>query len=126
MKEYSVSYVVIGVYVGFVVVSTLLVGLLPALVNLPYCDPEEAPKANDPLQLDNNVPHVMAKRSLKEPEVVTAQSFEERQKRGLDLYKSEIKNNRLFRRVAGSRVPIEELKECPEIQAPLPSVEYPW
>lgn len=37
----AVSYWMIGAYVGFVSVSTLLVGLLPPLVNLPPCKDDD-------------------------------------------------------------------------------------
>ena len=119
-KEYAVSYLIIGGYVGFVVVSTLLVGLLPALVNLPYCKED----ARSALAGDlHHEPHNIEKRDLP---AVSSRLFEERQKRGREAYESQMESNPLFRRLIGSRVPIDELKECPELQSPLPGVEYPW
>lgn len=126
-KVFEVSYLIIGGYVGFVVVATLLVGLLPALVNLPYCD--DTPARANLLPLSGDLPsdHVLhiEKRDA-EKSVVNSKLFEERQARGFEVYQNEMKSNPLFRRLMGSRVPISELKECPELQSPIPSVDYPW
>ena len=42
MSTLKISYLAVGAYFTFVVGSSLLVGLLPALVNLPECDPTDS------------------------------------------------------------------------------------
>lgn len=61
----AVSYWMIGAYVGFVTVSTLLVGLLPPLVNLPPC------KDDGTSRLEPNVAETLNKvvENFAQPEV---------------------------------------------------------
>lgn len=50
----SVSYGLLAGYVGFVVVSTLLVGILPPLVNLPECK-DTRNLVDDDFKVENNL-----------------------------------------------------------------------
>lgn len=66
----AVTYWMIGAYVGFVSVSTLLVGLLPPLVNLPPCKDDSDSRLSPDLAnndvlgfVQNEEPHVYHERA---------------------------------------------------------------
>lgn len=133
-EKISISYLALGLYITFVVVSTLLVGLLPPLVNPPTCKPKTRElvesvvqqQPNDARLIQDAPAPIRKRRSINKPTKEAIEDFAARQKRAREALEHEMKNNEAFVKLMGSRVPIADLKECPEIQQPQPAVDYPW
>lgn len=124
-----ISYLALGIYLTFVIVSTLLVGLLPALVNLPECSSNsnrdlvaEIAPAVVPVQ-EQKVHRL--KRTVEKMTPETIQLISEMNKRGREVYERNLQTNPVFARLAAQKQP-KAFPQCPEIQSPVLGVEYPW
>ena len=130
-EKISVSYLALGGYVTFVVISSLLVGLLPPLVNRPYCKPETLSLADFKLDNSEQISPMEPKihhQEKRESKKTINQIFEEKQEKTRKLFEKQIKRDPVFKRLIGERLSPSraELPICPEIQDPAPGVTYPW
>jgi hypothetical protein len=131
----SVPYVALGGYAAFVVISSLLVGILPPLVDRPDCKEksdkyvikldnpraaaiEELPSENalpKEYQADSNKKHSrISKRDTSKNVLERTKAFRE-------------SHSELFSRRSMSKIgSYPDLGICSEIISPVPGVRYPW
>lgn len=131
----SVPYVALGGYAAFVVISSLLVGILPPLVDRPDCK-ETSDKYV--IKLDNPraaaIEELSSKNALpKEYQVDSNKKHSKISKR--DTSKNVLERTKAFReshseffsRRSMSKVgSYPDLGICSEITNPVPGVRYPW
>ena len=107
----EVSYVAGGLYIGFIVISSLLVGILPPFVNRPYCKEDPNTKFNENT------------RSIKEID-----SFDSRSE--LEFEKIPIKQTRYQENFYFKKYKVQQRSEnfpdCPDILNPTSGRTYPW
>ena len=111
-EKINVPYVAIVAYGAFVLVATLLVGLLPPLVNRPTCKPEPtltvySPPSSENIQTSNRV---ISKRSFNEKPILTKND----------------KNRKQFKQPGYTESSRDKFDKCGDVQNPLPDVDYPW
>lgn len=136
----TVSYVLLGGYAAFVVGSSLLVGLLPALVDLPECDPDEtttttATTGAPNLRLANN-PSIFMQDKFEpmpantERESKTTKKSKRDTRPVLDRIESfkQAHPNKLNEQFYQRHTPkiFDDLTICSEILNPQPGIRYPW
>jgi glutamyl aminopeptidase len=128
MSKVAVPIVYLVGYGAFVVVATLLVGILPPLVNRPACDPSGLP--NSRIELPSNSilkkiePAIHIVRDKRQAEVEPVKNvYEEKQKYFKDNVEPRIKNDPFYKKYFRNKG-VNDI--CPEITNPQPGVTYPW
>jgi hypothetical protein len=135
MSTIPVPYVFLGGYAAFVVISSLLVGILPPLVNLPPCDDSKeyiinvensrvAPAAHDELPIKVDLP--------KESQVDSNSKHSKKSKR--DTSKNVLERTNTFKESHSDFFALRNnlknaypnLTICSELVNPVPGVRYPW
>ena len=123
----AVSYVVLGGYAAFVVISSLLVGILPPLVNLPDCTEDNAIIIKQPSNINQDLPVKISKPTEK---LVQNEKHSKISKR--DTSKNVLERTNAFQeshpgylsKLSNRAYP--NLTVCSELVAPVPGVRYPW
>ena len=148
-EKLQVSYLVIAGYAIFVVIASLLVGLLPPLVNKPLCKETTSPanviQQQETIVSDKTFPDFLAnvkRRVANQAKIdVATPKVSASQKDGVLKIKSKrdsrnilerTKNIKLdskarkvfFEKKAGKSY--ENLTICPEIEYPADNIVYPW
>jgi hypothetical protein len=118
-EKIKVSYVALGAYAAFVVVSTLLVGLLPPLVNRPTCKVGTLKKASD---LSFNNQHSVQKRLAEQSQ---RPDLFERVKNYEAKYPGKLQNSPLLKK-NNLNFFKDNYQKCPEIEAVIGPEQYPW
>lgn len=133
-EKVAISYLVLGIYVTFVVVATLLVGLLPPLVNLPDCKPDKRDIVDIKVENQEHIktlqeqlqpepqPH-REKREIKTKSAV--EILKERKEKTRTLFESQIKVDPLLRQLTGGSLNRDILPVCSEISNPVSGAIYP-
>jgi hypothetical protein len=124
MSKVAVPIVYLVGYGAFVVVATLLVGLLPPLVNRPACDPSGLPSS----RLDG--PAAVVKQALplavvreKRQAVAETNVYETKLRNFRDNVEPKLKNDGFYKKYFKNRG-VTDI--CPELTNPQPGVQYPW
>lgn len=106
-----ISYVVIGAYGAFVLISSLLVGLLPPFVNRPECKDSSSSRYNEPLD-----------RTIRDVEQAQP-NYNERLAQFKTKYPGKLEElSTKYQR----NLKTDGYNICPEIINPQPGVLYPW
>lgn len=131
----SVSYLVIIIYLTIVIGGTLLVGLLPPLVNRPYCDDDVVIRvAVDPVFEDKieafyepivDVALDREKREVVEDRSWLLDELEERKRMADEHIQNRLQTSPIFARLKPSKA-IENITTCSELTSPVAGVQYPW
>lgn len=113
-EKLHISYVVIGAYAAFVLVSTLLVGLLPPFVNRPMCEnkPESGAKFDQLIRETRDTEHAQPEPNLNERIAQFKQKYPAKIEELSAKYSRKLK--------------VDGYNICPEILKPEPGVLYPW
>ena len=115
-EKITVSYVSLSLFVVFIVVSTLLVGLLPVYVNKPTCKTEKS------LKLENTNPKIDVHKPRSKRHA-TAKQIETRSKLEKafpeDVKAIQAKNPKF------ANIKSLNVSYCPELINPQP-IKYPW
>ena len=125
----TVSYLILGGYAAFVVISSLLVGILPPLVNLPTCDPDSKDFVIKPSNRNIEVNNVVNE-PIQNPLPNDNQKHSKISKR--DTSKNVLERTSSFKeshpaflsKLSTGNYP--NLTICSEIINPVPGVRYPW
>ena len=140
-QKTKVSYVLIAVYVIFVVGSTLLVGLLPALVNLPECEDKATEAKLSKIEASNDKPlndfhsNVLKKVQDKvnahnKQETSPKKTNSKRETLNLveryHAYKSSNPEKFTNPFLSKRTNKMDRVSVCPELSNPQPGVIYPW
>ena len=139
----NVPYVAIGGFVLFVIVASLLVGLLPPLVDKPECESKQIAKfqLQKSFDLKENTSSLIAnvhKRLEKKDQIKINDDLKQskvsksRSKRNTRNILERAKNinfdnpkrNTFFKQKVGKAY--ENLTICPEIENPIKGMKYPW
>lgn len=140
MNSVSVPPWFIIVYVAFVITGTLLVGILPPLVNLPVCKPkDDSGRSLDTNllpqprmlaeELENSAPILApnAKINYKQKREVKVDSLNANElsyKKFKDELEPTIRNNPFYVMKQHKYRGVYDI--CPELTSPQPGVNYPW
>ena len=139
----TIPFVYVGGYAAFVVTSTLLVGLLPALVDLPICENDQA--GNELAKLNANIQHENS-RSIRSVEIQNeAPSYSYDYEKYLkpemkDIFKNEQEMRAMFLKkqpkpkrnlsenyfLKKKNIQLKNYGECPEFTFPQLGVSPPW
>ncbi len=138
----TVPFLYVGGYAAFVVVSTLLVGLLPALVDLPICENEEVANKLGKLNENNQHQNSRSIRSAPFDELLNySNDFEKYLKpemKGIFKNEKEMREMYLDKHPRPKRnlsenyylkkknIALKENQECPEFTYPQLGVTPPW
>jgi len=117
-EKLRVPYLAVGGYIAFVVVSTLLVGLLPPLVNRPTCEDSTLVKStNIDITIDHN------KEPVKQINKRDVEKKNDLKTRIANLDENRLKSSYLYQKHNGQKL---DLEICREIISPEPGERYPW
>lgn len=128
----TVSLLGIILYVGFVVTGTLLVGILPPLVNLPECEPKTSYRIHkldvQPLvQIEENKIPIREKRQVDKKSrsvKILDDPNDKKWNNQFQFYEENLKSqNPLFAKYFRSK---NSLTRCPEVNNTRPGDTYPW
>ena len=134
----TVSYIAIGGYAAFVVISSLLVGILPPLVNRPYCDEKTTPSlrnADDEYIIKPSHPLVAEENENVVPALKLAEENHSKKISKRDTSRNVIERTDAFRQSHADflsqrgdllKNKAYNLSICQEITNPQPGVRYPW